>query len=332
MFSENDTILVTGGTGFTGQELLRQLVATPAKIRVIARSQKKADQLGLDGIEWFIGDVFDPAIIEQAMAGVNYIFHVAAAYREAKISDETYTHVHIDSTKLLAEQALKQEDFKRFLHVSTVGVHGHIDEPPADENYRFAPGDIYQTTKTEAEEWIKSFAKDNAMPLTVVRPAAIYGPGDERLLKVFKMAKLPVVPIIGFGQCLYHMIHVEDLAAMMITLSQAEAADGEVFICGNKNPIPFKDMISIIAGGMQRPARFIRLPAWPFFLLGDICEFIFPKLGMEPPIYRRRVAFFTKDRAFNTQKVRSIDGIAYRYSDKDGLLATLDWYQKHNWL
>jgi hypothetical protein len=53
---------------------------------------------------------------------------------------------------------------------------------------------------------------------------------------------------------------------------------------------------------------------------------------MEPPIYRRRVAFFTKDRAFNTQKVRSIDGIAYRYSDKDGLLATLDWYQKHNWL
>ena len=333
MINENDIVLVTGATGFTGIHLVRALSRLGVKIRVIARSS--SDRTALKGIEieWFTGDVFDEQVIEQACRGVNYIFHVAAAYREAKIASQVYYDVHVLSTKLLAKYASKQPDFRRFIHTSTIGVHGHIETPPADEEYRFAPGDEYQVTKVEAENWIKAYSAEYQLPMTVVRPAAIYGPGDRRLLKIFKLAKLPVCPVLGLNsKGLYHLIHVEDLVNFMTHVANMEHTQGQVYICGNPSAISIKEMVKVIAGKLGRPARFVKLPALPFFILGDICEFICKPLNLEPPIYRRRVAFFTKDRSFNTNKMQEHAGFTPKYSNKQGIEQLTDWYQDQNWL
>jgi nucleoside-diphosphate-sugar epimerase len=333
MIETNDTVLVTGGTGFTGIHLVKKLCATGAEVRVIARQSSNKQELADLPITWFEGDVFDEEVIAKAVDGVNYVFHVAAAYREAKISNEVYWNVHVKSTQLLAKHALKQTGFKRFLHTSTIGVHGHIEEPPADENYRFAPGDEYQSTKVEGEEWIKQFAADTGLPVTVVRPAGIYGPGDRRLLKVFKMAKLPVTPILGIGsQNLYHLIHVSDLTEFMIVAAQQDKTLGEVYICGNSNAISFKDMVKVIARKLGISARFIRLPVTPFFIAGDLCEAICKPLGVEPPIYRRRVAFFTKDRSFDTRKMTAHTGFECKFSNEQGIEELTEWYQQAGWL
>ncbi|MEO1495395.1 MAG: NAD-dependent epimerase/dehydratase family protein [Pseudomonadota bacterium] len=333
MIGSEDTVLVTGGTGFTGLHLVRLLAETGARIRVIARASSNRTPLADLDIEWHEGDVFDADVIARAVSGATYIFHVAAAYREAKISDEVYWNVHVKSTHLLAEQAVKETGLKRFVHVSTIGVHGHIEEPPADETYRFAPGDLYQETKVEAELWIRDFAPKHDLPLTVIRPAGIYGPGDRRLLKVFKMAKLPVTPILGMNaKALYHLIHVEDLVAFMVHAATLEKTLGEVYICGNAEHIPFKDMVGIIATKLGRRARFLRLPVTPFFWLGDLCEAVCKPLGIEPPIYRRRVAFFTKDRSFDTGKMRRDTGYNYRYDNRSGIEALTEWYRAEGWL
>lgn len=332
MIDTSDTVLITGGTGFTGSHLVRTLVASGAHVRVIARSSSNRSGLEDLPVEWFTGDVFDSATIDEAAIGVNYIFHVAAAYREAKISDEVYQKVHVDSTRLLAEAAMAQEDFKRFIHVSTVGVHGHIENPPANEEYRFAPGDEYQNTKVEGERWIRNFAADRGLPLTVVRPAAIYGPGDRRLLKIFKLAKFPVCPLLGFkSKGLYHLIHVDDLVRFMVHVADNDQAAGEVFICGNEEASSIREIVGIIGEFLEKQIHFIRLPATPFFLLGDICELICKPLGIEPPIYRRRVAFFTKDRSFDTSKMRRLTGFECKYGNRDGLTALAEWYRKEGW-
>ncbi len=329
----DDIVLVTGGTGFTGRYLLKALAQTGATIRVIARASSDRGELDRLDLEWFIGDVFDQTTIEKAMPGVTYVFHVAAAYREAKIDDSVYWKVHVQSTQLLANAALKQEGFKRFLHVSTVGVHGHIENPPADEHTRFAPGDEYQNTKVEAEKWVHEFASENNMPLTVVRPAAIYGPGDRRLLKIFKIAKLPVCPVLGYGsKGLYHLIHVDDLVNFMILAATHSNTEGEVYICGNEEAMSISDMIKLISQQLGRKPLFIRLPATPFFWLGDLCELVCKPLNIEPPIYRRRVAFFTKDRSFNTTKMRNDTGYQYQHSNESGLRALTDWYVEQGWL
>ncbi len=325
-------VLVTGATGFTGSVLVKRLVEMGLSVRAVARSTSNTTQFKDLPIDWVKGDVYDPEIVKSAMKDIEYVFHVAAAFREAKIKDEDYHNVHVASTKLLAAEALKNPNFKRFVHVSTMGVHGHIDEPPADENYRYAPGDIYQDTKLEAELWIRVFAKETGLPISVIRPAAIMGPGDKRLLKVFKMAGKPIFPLLGFGKCLYHLIHVEDLATGIILCATHPAALNDVFICGNSEPIKLVDMGKIVANILGNKFTIIRMPVTPFFIAGAICEIICKPFGIEPPIYRRRVAFYTKDRAFNTTKIREKLGFKPAYENRAGIEATAHWYIKNGWL
>lgn len=328
-----DVVLVTGATGFTGKHLVRALCESGATVRAIVRDSSDTSEIQDLPVSFFRGDVFDEQVIDQAMEGVHYVFHVAAAYREAKISDDVYWNVHVKSTHHLAEAAIKQSGFKRFVHVSTMGVHGHIDNPPATEEYRFSPGDQYQETKVEAELWIRDFAEQHKLPLTVIRPAAIYGPGDKRLLKVFKMAKMKMVPMLGFGcKHLYHLVHVTDLVNFMIKSATLDKTLGEVYVCGANEHISIPDMIQVIANRLGTHPTLIRLPVTPFFIAGDLCELICKPLGIEPPIYRRRVAFFTKDRAFDTTKMRDHTGFEYTFTNESGLVDLTDWYKNEGWL
>jgi nucleoside-diphosphate-sugar epimerase len=325
-------VLVTGATGFTGAVLVRRLAEQGCVVRAIARHSANVGVLKDLGIEWFRGDVYDAAVVQAAVAGVNYIFHAAAAYRVSGLPDEEYRRVHETSTQLLAKAALDQPDFQRFVHVSTVGVHGHVENPPANEETPFHPGDIYQQTKAEAELWLHAFAREKPLPYSVIRPAAIYGPGDRRLLKIFKLALKPVFILLGYSKGLYHLIHVEDLVSGMILAAVHPAARGEAFICGNPAAVTQEHMGRVVAAALGKKCRVLRLPAWPVFLAADLCEMICKPLKIAPPLYRRRVAFFTKDRSFDTRKIRERLGFCPRYTDDEGLAQTARWYREHHWL
>ena len=325
-------VLVTGATGFTGALLTRKLVRSGLEVHAIARASSNMDALRDLPIRWHRGNVFDEAVVAEATQGMEYIFHVAAAYREARHADTMYAKVHVLSTQLLARAALKNPAFKRFVHVSTVGVHGHIANPPADELYAMHPGDIYQQTKADAELWLRDFAQKNSLPYTVIRPAAIYGPGDTRLLKFFRMAAHRILFLLGRGQCLYHLIHVDDLTNIMILAATHASAQDEIFICGNPDCVTLDRMARIVAGELGNRFHIVRLPAFPFFLVADACEWVCRALGVEPPIHRRRLAFFTKDRSFNTHKLRDKLGYQMRYSNEEGLIQTTAWYCEQGWL
>lgn len=325
-------VLVTGATGFTGSVLARKLVEAGLDVRAIARESSDTSGLSDLNISWFRGDVFDPETVRDAMADVRTVFHLATAYREGKRTADYFEKVHIDSTRLLAEAAATNPNFSRFVHVSTIGVHGHIKSAPANEEHRFAPGDPYQRTKAEAELWIRNYADETGLPITVVRPAGIFGPGDKRLFKVFRMAARPVFPILGFGKCYYHLIHVDDLTDAMILSATHPEARGEVFICGNSEAIPLPNMARIIARELGHHLHIVRVPATPFFIAAMLCELVCKPLRIEPPLYRRRVAFFTKDRSFDTTKLRERLGFAPRYDNESGLVQTTRWYAQNGWL
>ncbi len=324
--------MVTGATGFTGSCLTKKLVSLGLTVRAIARPCSQLGELEQLPIEWFRGNVYDPKTVALAAEEVEYIFHVAAAFRKAKIEEEEYTRVHIESTKLLAAAALQNSSFKRFVHVSTIGVHGHIKNPPAREDDPFDPDDTYQRTKARAELWLSDFASKNNLPFTIIRPTGIFGPGDRRLFKVFRMAAKPIFPILGYGKCLYHYIHVDDLTDAMLLAATHKKALGEAFIIGNTEPLALEDAIAIISKVLGKNPRIVRIPVAPFFLLADACEAICRPLHIEPPIYRRRVAFFTKDRSFDTSKMQKVLGFCPFYSNESGLSQTANWYAEHDWL
>ena len=325
-------VLVTGATGFTGSVLVRRLTEAGARVRAIARPSSRIEGLAHLDIEWIRGQVYDESTIKAAVTGVRYVFHLAAALREARSSEDTYRRVHCTSTRLLAEAATRTPGFRRFVHVSTIGVHGHIARPPADETAPFHPDDGYQRTKAEAEKWFREFTSVHRVPHVVFRPCAIYGPGDRRLLKLFQMAARGAVPMLGHSRGLYHLIHVEDLARVVIRGAVHPAALNEVFIAGSQTAVTLTGIVRIIERTLGRRVRIVRLPAWPFFALAMVCETVCRPLGLEPPLYRRRVAFYTKDRAFDTRKLRDVLGYTPLFTDEAGLSQTTRWYLDQGWI
>jgi nucleoside-diphosphate-sugar epimerase len=105
-----------------------------------------------------------------------------------------------------------------------------------------------------------------------------------------------------------------------------------VFLCGDAEAIPLERMAAVIAAELGHRLRAVRIPAGPFFVAADLCEAVCRPLGIPPPLYRRRVAFYTKDRSFDTRKIREKLGYRNRVPPEEGLRATARWYREHAWL
>jgi nucleoside-diphosphate-sugar epimerase len=324
-------VLVTGGTGFTGHNLSKRLLQDGHQVRLLVRSKKRVALDPQPALEIQEGDIRDRTAVDRAVEGVAKVFNIAAMYRSAASVDQDYRDIHVEGTRHLLEAAVRYK-VGRFVHCSTVGVHGDVKVPPATEESPYAPADIYQRTKLEGELLARDFATTNGLALSVVRPTAIYGPGDMRLLKLFKLAVKKITPVIGTGKIYYHMVYIDDLVQGFILASEVEAAIGQVFIIGGQENMILDDLLSTIAGITGSPDYKIHIPAMPFQLAGSLCEKICIPLGIEPPIYRRRVDFFTKSRSFDISKAKRLLGYTPKYGLREGLAKTAQWYKEQGLL
>jgi nucleoside-diphosphate-sugar epimerase len=319
--------LVTGATGFTGRVLAGRLAQGGAQVRVLVRDAARwrpvRDQPAIEVVE---GDVCDMQAVADAMHGIETVFHLAALYRVAGVPDQAYWDVHVTGTANLLEAA-QAAGVGRFVHCSTVGVHGHVDEPPADETYRVAPADEYQRSKLEGERLALRRHRETGFPVAVIRPTAIYGPGDTRLLKLFRLAAMRPRVILGSGGIYYHMVHVDDLVDGFLLAADAEAAVGEVFIVGGEEVLTLNQLLDRIAATLCSSGPTLHLPVWPVQLLGSICEAICRPFGLPPPLYRRRVDFFTKSRAFRIDKAKRVLGYRPKVALQEGLAGTAASYR-----
>lgn len=320
--------LVTGGTGFTGSHLVRDLAAAGWDVRVLARSRARAAEVLPSCVTVCEGDVTDADAVRRAVCGREVVFHLAALYRDASQPDERYRAVHVDGTRNVLDAALA-EGVQRVVHVSTCGVHGHVEHPPADETAPFAPGDVYQRSKLEAELLALDTGARTGLPVAVARPVAIYGPGDTRLLKLFRLIAKRRFVFLGSGEARLHMVHVRDLVRALRLMAEHPAAPGEAFLVGGEECPSLNELGARIARVVGAPPPRLHLPVWPFYVAGALCEAICVPLRVQPPIYRRRVSFFTKSRAFSIEKARRLLGYRASVPLDEGLQETAAWYRAH---
>jgi len=319
--------LVTGGNGFAGSHLIRRLRKGGASVRMLARDPDKCGDFRGIGVETAGGDIRDAAAVDRAVEGMEAVFHLAAAYRTAGLPDGDYRDIHVTGTENVLSSCLRH-GVRRVVHCSTVGVHGHIETPPATEEYPFHPGDIYQVTKLEGERKAVAFGRETGLPVTIIRPCAIYGPGDMRLLKLFRIASRRIKWILGDGQIFYHMVYIDDLCEAFLVAAICEDVAGETFIIGGKEVPSLDQLVDLIADELGAPGRIVHLPAAPVRILAMLCERLCEPFNISPPIYRRRVDFFTKSRSFDIRRATTLLGYAPTIGIREGVRRTAEWYRK----
>ncbi len=317
-------VLVTGATGFTGGHLALALAAGGVSVRALVRPSKRALRLADAGVEIVEGQLTDAADVATAAAGCSRIYHLAAAFRNIAHSDEHYWHVNVGGT-LNVLAAARAEGCERVVHCSTGGVHGHIEEPPADETYRFKPGDVYQRTKLEAELAAAAAAKEG-LPVSIVRPGAIYGEGDMRFLRLFQAIQQHRFAMVGSGRTRLHMVYVDDMVRGLMLAGSHPAAPGEVFLIAGAEAPTLNEIATGVADAIGARSPRFHVPVGPVYAAAVVCEAICVRLGIEPPLHRRRVGFFTHHREFDISKARRMIAYEPRVTLNEGLRRTAAWY------
>jgi nucleoside-diphosphate-sugar epimerase len=323
--------LVTGASGFTGGHLARRLHAGGDTVRALVRDAGRAGDLAEAGIELSVGDITDAAAVEAALAGVDVVYHIAAVYRQAGVRAEAYRAVNATAAGDLVEAAARR-GVRRVVHCSTVGVHGHVEHPPADEDAPLRPGDEYQVTKLEGERLARAAGDRLGVDVVIARPSGIYGPGDRRLLKLFRGVARGRFPLLGRGEIYYHLTYIDDLVEGLRLCGHHPAAARRTFILAGGEVTTLNTLVKMIAEAAGSPPPRLHLPVWPFWIAGALCEAVCVPLGIEPPLYRRRVDFYTKSRAFDISRARREIGYAPQVSLQEGIRRTLQWYREHGWI
>lgn len=325
------TVLVTGATGFTGGHLARYLHGRGHAVRAFVRDPNRGQHLASQGISLEAGDLRDAGALQRAMRGVDVVYHIAALYREAGLADSVYFDVNAHAVGTLIQTAAAA-GVRRVVHCSTVGVHGGVEHPPANEEAPLRPGDVYQRAKVEGERIARDAAARHRIEVVIARPSGIYGPGDRRLLKLFRGVARRRFVVLGSGRIFYHLTYIDDLVEGFRLCGEVPGAAGRTYILAGGEVSTLNELVALIASEAGVPPPRARLPVWPFWLAGAACEAVCAPFGIEPPLYRRRVDFFTKSRAFDISRARAELGFNPRVGLREGVRRTLEWYRAAAWL
>lgn len=325
-------ILVTGGTGFTGTHLTRRLLREGHQVTVVDNQpglfSHELEQLGATIM---IGSVADRRLITRAAAGCAIVYHLAAAFRKVNLARVEYRQTNVEGTRVVLDVA-SQNSVQKLVYCSTCGVHGDVKEWPADESAPIAPADYYQATKYEGEIIVREFV-ERGLPAVIVRPAAIYGPGDpERFLMLFRRVQTGRFLMFGHGRAHYHPLYVDNLVDAFLLAAASQRRRGEAYLIADEEYYTLNELVQAIGEALDVDVKISHYPFRPLWLAALLCEAVFKPLPAEPPLFRRRVDWFRQNRAFDIRKAKLELGYQPKIDLKEGLARTARWYRDHGYV
>lgn len=317
---DNKNILITGGSGFLGINLVRYLVARGMK-NIIVLDIVNFDYADVKEKVIFVrGDIRDKGVVEKVMAGVNFVIHTAAALPLYKVEDIYSTDVE-GMKNLLA--AAEKAQVERFVHISSTAVYGIPDHHPLYEDDLLDGVGPYGNAKIMAEDACREYRK-KGMVLPILRPKSFVGPERLGVFALFydwaKESKH--FPMIGNGNNRYQLLDVEDLCeAIYLCLTLDTAAVNDTFNIGAKEFTSMREDYQAVLDYAGFGKRIIPLPAMPVIAVLKILEFL--KLS---PLYKWVYETASKDSFVAIEKAEKKLGFAPKYSNKEALIRNFRWY------
>jgi nucleoside-diphosphate-sugar epimerase len=326
---------VTGGTGFIGSHLVEALLAQGyEEVRCLVRSKQKWLE-GLE-IEEIRGDLSEPEVLWEAVSGVDYVYHIAGVTR-AK-DDAAFDRANVNATlNLLGAIRHANPGVERVVVTSSLAAVGRCECRIADESAPLRPVSRYGKSKAKMEQAIsnphemqQSFME--ALPITVVRPPAVYGPRDRDILTFFQSVNRRVCPIVSGGGPL-SLVYAEDLARGMIRAAESGEAEGETYFLGSKRAYDWRDVKDAATDALGHGALAVPVPPVLVSAAGAASEAWGALTGTYPPLNREKAREIRHAAtACSSEKAERDFGYAPQTSLEDGVAETIRWYREHGWL
>ncbi len=270
-------ILVTGGTGLVGQEILRHLADAGVPMTALVRSAEGETLVRGLGAEAARGVVEDAATWQQPFTGLSGIVHAAAIVAEP-VSWDRFEAVNVQGTRFAADTAL--EHGVPLVHISSVAVYGRRaadDEPYSiTEEYhrgRIEERDYYARSKRLAEQAVFDRAA-HGLQVCALRPCVVYGPGDRLLLpSLLRLARRGWLPKIGSGTVPMALVHATSVAQAALAAIRSGRGWGRAFNVTGDAPVTANDLFQAVQTVVERPVRTVPVPAGPALVLARAAEF-----------------------------------------------------------
>ncbi len=317
--------LVTGATGFIGSHLVEGLIREGFETSCLVRKTSSLSYLEGLKVSLVRGDCADRSSLFRAVGGFDYVFHVAGVTKAQ--SDKEFFDANVTGTRNVADAVLEQNrKIKRFFYLSSLAAAGpSTNGALIHEGIDARPVSVYGTTKYEGEKIALSIKGE--VPVTIIRPPAVYGPRDRDLLVFFKMVKAGIVPY--WGRSFYSFVYVDDLVSAIVLSALKPEGEGQVFFVSDGMVYSTDQVIDALAGALGRRPLRLRIPKWalPFFAR------VSRVAGGAAIINSDKIREIQYDHwTCDSGKANSLLAFTPKVRMTEGARWTADWYRTHHWL
>lgn len=323
--------LVTGASGFLGGHLAESLIAEGEEVFVLVRPNSAMPHLSHLPVKPVIGDLTDPASLKLAVQSVTRIFHCAACSTDWAPA-ETYYAANVTGTENLLQAALAAPKLERFVHVSTTDVYGYPSTPCDETHPPVDAGLPYNQTKRLGELAVWNAHRDHFLPVTIIRPATIYGPrGKDFTIEIATLLRQRLMATIDDGNARGGFAYVCNVVDAMIEASFSDATLGQAYNIADATGATWNDYLAIFAAGLGYPVPWINLSFDTAMGLARVFEGFHKLLRLpgRPLLTRHATYLLGVDQEFPIDKARRDFGFAPRVSLEEGIARSVAWV-KHS--
>ncbi|HVP37439.1 MAG TPA: NAD-dependent epimerase/dehydratase family protein [Terriglobales bacterium] len=323
--------LVTGGNGFVGSHLVEELLKKGYQVTCLVRASSDLTFLSGLNVEFRYGDITDAGSLKEALKGIDFVFHVAGITR-AKNKEEFF-RVNAGGTRNLVQTCFETNPgVRKSVYVSSQTAAGPAkDLNSIDENVRCRPIDDYGRSKLAGEQEVLKF-KDK-IPITIIRPPAVYGPRDKDTLYFFQTINKGIIPSFGLRESYLSLIYVKDLVRGLILAAESQKSSGQIYFLTDGKTHSWSEALDTIKKHLEVKAVRLRVPCPVLFGAAFFAEVFSRLLGKTPLLHMGKAKdlcqrFWISDSA----KAKTELGFIPEYDFEKGALETVQWYKENKWL
>jgi nucleoside-diphosphate-sugar epimerase len=324
-------VLITGAGGFVGSHLVDSQLAQGHIVRALdLHVENLAHTADHPRLEIIPGDLTNTAVLPQWLTDIEIVYHLASAHLDVTQPDSYYHRVNVEATQHLLAAA-QQNGVRRFVHCSTNGVVGDLQNPPVDETAVCHPTNIYEQTKLLGEQAALDFAAATGLPVVVARPAWVYGPRCPRTARLLRMVRKGRFLLFGNGRTLRHPIYISDAITGLELCAAAppETAVGQIYFLAGPHTTTIAELAQTAATVQNVPPTRWRLPLFIGYTAAYTLQWAFKPTGKQPPFSRRSLDFYLKDNAYSIEKARRDLGFNPQIDLRTGLQKTIQTIPLH---